>query len=526
MTTNNSIELNIAEIDSSSSPTNDDNQITINLGEFVARGLESSYLKFAHDIVFRLATIHGFDAIQALQTIGVHTSVAIEIIHDSTHTPKTKIVKPAKIPTTPKIKLPKEPKVKAEHAPVPLKPTFPLPFSGSINDSTCYGLCFAEGLFIQCSNKKSNGDFCKRCFTDADKNQGIPSHGTIQQRLDNIFDFTAPNGKKQVPYHKLMHKLQLTTQQINDEATRIGASFDPAHLIDNSTQEQPPKTKKTRAIAAAKKISSSSHAIIAGEVDDIFAGITAEITSATSTTTTPTPLPKKNIKNKQNNNSTHTHTPTITTPDITTQPITTQPITTQPITTPTTQPIITITPDKKKKNNKIINNETADAADALKKNAKEAADALKKNDKDAADALKKNAKEAADAQKKAKKEAADAQKKADKEAADAQKKAKVDSPKIKDTKKTTKETPLPTPPTPTPPTTDDNELQEENDDDDDDEDEDDEDDEDEDEDELVVTKKTIAGVQYLISKENDVYHPTSMELIGTYSPAHNTVTLL
>ena len=72
-----SINLEIAEVESVVSSVS--SIVSVNLSETLARGLEASYLKFARDIVERLANEHGFNADEALETLGIAESVAINI---------------------------------------------------------------------------------------------------------------------------------------------------------------------------------------------------------------------------------------------------------------------------------------------------------------------------------------------------------------------------------------------------------------------------------------------------------------
>jgi hypothetical protein len=278
-----SIILEIAEVESVSSVVSGVTAVSVNLTETLARGLEASYLKFARDIVERLANEHGFNADEALELLGIAESVAINISSTSNNKPKParkiqqkdlkevkeKVVKEVKEKVVKEVK---EKVAKKVVAPA-LKPAFPLPFCGTIHDS-CSGLCYADGLFLQCANKKNAGDFCKRCAADAAKNEhGKPSHGIIQDRIQHLQDFQAPNGKKQVPYYKIMKKLNLTQEQVEAEALRLSLVIDVAHFAGEVAE--PPKAKKERAVTASKKISAAS--VIEAQVDDIFAGLTAQI---------------------------------------------------------------------------------------------------------------------------------------------------------------------------------------------------------------------------------------------------------
>jgi hypothetical protein len=457
-----SINLEIAEVESVASSVS--SIVSVNLSETLARGLEASYLKFARDIVERLASEHGFDADEALESLGIAESVAINIKNTSNNKPKT-VRKVAKEPKEKVVKEVKEKVVKekvAKKVVVPaLKPAFPLPFCGTINDS-CSGLCYADGLFLQCVNKKNAGDFCKRCAADAAKNEHEkPSHGIVQDRINQLQDFQAPNGKKQVPYYKIMKKLNLTQEQVEEEALRCGVVISPQHFAGEVVE--PPKAKKARAVAASKKISTAS--VIEAQVDDIFAGLVAEVVAESAATSSAPSASASDVVGE-------------------------------------TKVDATATDNKPVK--KVAAKVTKEVAVKVTKEVKEKVpkEVKEKVPKEVKEKVPKEVKEKVTKEVKEKvvKEVAA---KVTKEV-----KEKVTAKPVKDStsclsvkpKEEIKITPLSLPDH-------DDELEEEE----------------EEEVALEVKKMVIAGIEYLISTDNDAYHPITKEHIGLYIPDENRI---
>lgn len=78
---------------------------------------------------------------------------------------------------------------------VVVKPPFPLPYNGTINDGSCLGLKNNHCLFTQCELKRVvNSDYCKTCVAQSEKNSnGKPDYGTITDRSQvGIMDYRDP----------------------------------------------------------------------------------------------------------------------------------------------------------------------------------------------------------------------------------------------------------------------------------------------------------------------------------------------
>jgi len=135
------------------------------------------------------------------------------------------------------------------------KAKFVLPYHGKRNDDCCSGLRKNVGLYTQCQvQKKVNDNFCKTCQNSADKNDGIPEYGTIEQRQAvDPFEYVDPKGRKPTSYAKIMKKLNLSREEVLAEAERLNIVIDEKHFEEEEEEEvkrgrpkveKPPKEPK------------------------------------------------------------------------------------------------------------------------------------------------------------------------------------------------------------------------------------------------------------------------------------------
>jgi hypothetical protein len=95
----------------------------------------------------------------------------------------------------------------------------------------CQALKVNKGLHSQCLNDKvdEEGDFCKSCQKDADKNGGTPSKGTATARLDP--DYTDAKGKAPVNYGNYMKKEGITREAAEAEAAKWGVTISEEQFL-------------------------------------------------------------------------------------------------------------------------------------------------------------------------------------------------------------------------------------------------------------------------------------------------------
>ena len=227
---------------------------SITVTELLTKTLENCAKDLAIRCINNCASRHGFDAQEEIRILGLENLTLI----------KKQMTKKAKAP-----KAQKEKKVK--------KSSFPLPFIAELVDNKgCHGLAYNRGLFTQCSKKiMENGQFCKSCQTEADKNaSGNPDCGTIEQRLSTgLYEFKDSKGRSPVSYKKILDKLNLGVEASCVEALAFNAEIDSEHFRVVEKQKVK-KSSEGKAIRGRPK--KQTAAIEAENVTDLFAKLTAE----------------------------------------------------------------------------------------------------------------------------------------------------------------------------------------------------------------------------------------------------------
>ena len=171
--------------------------------------------------------------------------------------------------------------------------SFPMPFVGKSEDKTvCLGLAFNRGLFTQCLKKHmENGNFCKGCQSEADKNaSGCPDCGTVETRLNTgLYEFKDPKGRSPVSYVKVLNKMKLSCEDAIEEAKKMGLEIPEEHLIEKE------KADKSISRGRPKKVSS---AVEAENVTDLFKKLSFDNAVIEDTDDTEEPVSKKAVKAK------------------------------------------------------------------------------------------------------------------------------------------------------------------------------------------------------------------------------------
>ena len=145
------------------------------------RGMELAMTSVIDEIVAKLSETYGFDAEEAIDFLGAVT---------------IKKSKPKQIQ---------------------------LPWCGKVKSDCCQSLKFNKGLFSQClATNEEGGEFCKRCQKDADKNGGVPVHGTALERLNDEAGFVEKKGKKMEHYGNYLKKEGITRVEAEAEASKHG----------------------------------------------------------------------------------------------------------------------------------------------------------------------------------------------------------------------------------------------------------------------------------------------------------------
>jgi len=258
---------------------------------------------------------------------------------------------------------------------VVVKSRFPLPYNGRVDNSRCQGLVINNNLFTQCEKGMSpDSCYCVTHKKQADKSAGgIPEHGNMSQRQEcSAMSFISPSGKRPIVYSKVMKKLGLKREEVEEEASKLGITLDEYHFEEEKVVVKENKVEDKKGKGRPKKDKPSLE--VAEDMDDMFASLVAK-----SSTSQVVVVDQTNEHNEM------------------------------------------ISADKESKQaNKIYKKEDKDAA---KKKEKEEKDAAKKAEKEATKKAEKEAKEAKRKEKEEKDAAKEAKKK-EKEAKESKKQAK------------------------------------------------------------------------------------------------------
>ena len=99
-----------------------------------------------------------------------------------------------------------------------------LPWCGLVLESNCVCLKLNSGLYTQCSKLKLCGkEYCSSCEKSISVNGGSSVYGCVKERLKvGLMDYKDPKGKVCVPYGNVMKKLNITREEAEKEAGRLG----------------------------------------------------------------------------------------------------------------------------------------------------------------------------------------------------------------------------------------------------------------------------------------------------------------
>jgi hypothetical protein len=162
-----------------------------------------------------------------------------------------------------------------------MKPSIALPYNGKKKEECCNALRLNNGLYTQCEVKREEEKlYCIPCEKQMTKsNLEIPEYGTIDQRqAADIFEYVDPQGRKPVAYSKVMKKLKLTREMVEEEASKKGETIDDRHyeIVDKRRRKKEKEVKEPKSKGRPKKTKKVIE--IEGEDDDnedLFATLVA-----------------------------------------------------------------------------------------------------------------------------------------------------------------------------------------------------------------------------------------------------------
>jgi hypothetical protein len=155
-------------------------------------------------------------------------------------------------------------------------PKMPIPFSGELVLGNCHGLKHNHGLFTQCYTQLEEGYeemLCGSCGKQALKNtSGNPDCGRIDARLNTgLFEFRDPKGRKPVALTSLMKKMNLTREDIEEEAGKFNIKINPIHFEIPVAPQKKKKTATTALVAVETEETEETALVAAGAVGAVGA---------------------------------------------------------------------------------------------------------------------------------------------------------------------------------------------------------------------------------------------------------------
>lgn len=118
----------------------------------------------------------------------------------------------------------------------------PMPFLGNKCEKSCSGIRLNHGLYTQCVNEKKEKDLCETCLKQMEKNSnGKPRYGYIDERIELGENYKDENGKKPIAYGNVMEKLNISRNEVEEEAKRLGIKLDEKIFEVKKCQRGRPK---------------------------------------------------------------------------------------------------------------------------------------------------------------------------------------------------------------------------------------------------------------------------------------------
>ena len=160
------------------------------------------------------------------------------------------------------------------------KSKYPLPYNNEYEEKCCEAVRLNGGLYTQCENKKKElSKYCNGCGKQASKNESeMPEYGTIQMRLEKkIMEYVDPKGRKPTPYIKIMKRLNITKEEVLEEASRCGKLIDEIHFEEAEQRRGRPATIKEKVAKGVKGRPKKTKKVveITGEAEDLFSTLVA-----------------------------------------------------------------------------------------------------------------------------------------------------------------------------------------------------------------------------------------------------------
>ena len=258
---------------------------SVNLSGVCEKHVLAMTRDYAESVLLAAAEKYGFDGAEALACLLSN---------------KTEVVREKKV------------KKVTEKKSVEKKPQTVLPFCGEVQSECCKAIRLNHNLFTQCTNSPAEGEFCKTCNGNAAKNDGKPTYGTVEDRMNAGRMEYSVGGKKVIRYSRVMDKLNITRDQAEKAAADMGVviaedQFEheivkkgrPSKSAEVSDTESETSQKESKKAGRPKK---AMKAVKSTTGDDLIASLIANAatteaaTTEAATTETATKSEKKPTK--------------------------------------------------------------------------------------------------------------------------------------------------------------------------------------------------------------------------------------
>jgi colicin import membrane protein len=247
----------------------------IMLNNNVERMFANVALDLVLQVVEECSVLYNFDSEEAIALLNLNSMTIADKPAEKRERKEYKKIQREKT-----VKITKQPKT---------FPSIPMPYNGECDEETCLGLRQNHGLYTQCQNNRVNSSYCNTCQRQAEKNSNSkPDCGTIHDRMAvDIMDFKDPSGKAPTPFTKVMKKLNLTKDQVLEEAGKFNIIINDCHFesveVKKGRPGKPKATKDDASVNSSEKKKGrpkKQQQLLQDDTDDIFAALIASASSS------------------------------------------------------------------------------------------------------------------------------------------------------------------------------------------------------------------------------------------------------
>lgn len=118
-----------------------------------------------------------------------------------------------------------------------------LPWCGEGLEGRCMCLRLNNGLHTQCRKMRCNeSEYCESCLRSIEGNGGVAIYGTVKERMKvGILDYIDSKGRKTIPYANIMKKLNISREEAELEASKLGWTIPECHFVESKGKRGRPK---------------------------------------------------------------------------------------------------------------------------------------------------------------------------------------------------------------------------------------------------------------------------------------------